>query len=77
MSIVRDESTEEALNLSIKNGDLVALREITKTWNFKDEESVLRYALAVMTIAKSKKLFIENYYGEKIELEPTDLIKKF
>lgn len=44
--------------MKIYNGDWAALQEITKKWNFKDEESALRFALAVLTQAEDGTLQI-------------------
>ena len=44
--------------VKIYNGDWEALKEITKKWNFKDETSALRFALAVLTQAEDGTLRI-------------------
>lgn len=44
--------------VDIYNGDWEALKEITKKWNFLDETSALRFALAVLTEAEDGTLQI-------------------
>lgn len=62
--------------VEISNGDLVALNKIIDEWDFKDIESALRYAVAVLSIAKDKKLFYEKEDGEKVTIEPADSLKR-
>lgn len=44
--------------VEIYNGDWNALRALTKKWNFKDEVSALRFAIAVLTEAEDGTLQI-------------------
>lgn len=44
--------------VEIYNGDWEALKNLTKKWNFKDEVSALRFALAVLTEAEDGTLQI-------------------
>ena len=55
--------------LNVDNGDLEALESIKDKWKFKDKESVLRYALAVMSQATDPILYIEKE-GIKTGLSP-------
>ena len=77
MAITRNESDNSStLTLVITNGDLEALKNICTTWEIINEESVLRYAIAVMTkVTKSKTLYIEDDQGEKIGFWPSDSIR--
>jgi hypothetical protein len=61
---------KDGIILNIDNGDLEALKRIKENWNFRDESSVLRYALAVMSQAEDKILFVVNKDGEKSGLTP-------
>ena len=76
MAISRTRSEPDAVDMTITNGDLQALRQIYESWGFKDEESVLRYALAVMTKAENQVLYYVNADGEKIGLQPSDAVKR-
>lgn len=72
-----DENNEKgSRQIEINNGDLQALSEVVNHWGFKDHESALRFGLAALSIAKKKALYYENERGEKIMLEPTELLKK-
>lgn len=68
----------DAQKFSVYNGDWEALKAATEKWGLKDEESALRFALAILTIAKpgglvingnnmgpSESLLKENNGGEK------------
>lgn len=56
----------------LENGDLKVLDEIKEKWNFKDRESVIRFALAVMSQAKGQALFVMDEKNEKKGLKPSD-----
>ena len=77
MAILRSaEPTENELDLVVNNGDLRALRAIRERWGFKDEESVLRFALAVLSKTKQQVLYYQNEEGEKVGVEPSDSIRE-
>ena len=78
MAIIKisEDDTEGNRKVEINNGDLVALNKIINEWDFKDVESALRYAVAVLAIAKDKKLFYEKENGEKVTIEPADSLKR-
>lgn len=76
MTKLNEDSNKGIRQIEISNGDLIALNEIVKRWNFKDIESALRFGVAALSIAKKNALFYENDSGEKIMLEPTDQLKK-
>jgi hypothetical protein len=67
-----DSNKAEKVNVEFNNGDLEALRDIKKKWHFKDLESVLRFGLAVLTIAEKGKLFHEKTNGKMERLDPMD-----
>lgn len=72
MAIKKLTETEEALNIEINNGDLGALNEIIINWGFKDKESALRFAIAVLKVTKPGKLSQETPDGNKSLLIPTE-----
>jgi hypothetical protein len=73
---ISDDIAQGAIDVQINNGDLQALTKITDEWDFKDIESALRYAVAVLSIAKDRKLFYETDEGDKRVIEPADSLKK-
>jgi len=60
----------------VDNGDLQALDQITKKWKFKDEESALRFALALMKQNEGNTIYITRPDGAKIGLQPSDELLK-
>lgn len=73
---ISEDNKKGTRQIEISNGDLEALNEVVESWGFKDIESALRFGLAALAIAKKKALYYENDRGEKIMLEPTDILKK-
>lgn len=68
---------EEAIVLNFDNGDFEVLNLIKKQWKFKDEESLLRFALAVLLKAESQSVLVKDDAGNEIALKPTeDLLQK-
>lgn len=65
-------SEKEHILLEVNNGDLEALGTIRKKWNFKDEESVLRFALAVLIQAEDNAVSVKTKDGKSTSLRPSD-----
>ena len=74
VKIISDKS--EILEVGIDNGDLKALNEIIEKWNFKNKESALRFAIAVLSITNKKTLYQEKESWEKVALQPTSSLIK-
>lgn len=74
MAITRTnpETPEGALPLLISNGDLVALKEAVAKLGFKNEESLLRYALAVLSKSATRTLTVIDQDGKSIALNPSE-----
>lgn len=69
-------SSDNELILAVNNGDLEVLRDAMKRFGFRDEESVLRFALAVLSKSATRSLTITGLDGVRISLNPsTDLLK--
>ena len=63
--------TTQELLLAVNNGDLEALRSAMKRFSFKDEESVLRFALAVLAKSATRSLTITDLAGARVSLNPS------
>ena len=63
---------EGELPLLFNNGDLVALKNAVGKLGFKDEESLLRYALAVISKSATRTLTIIDQDGKSIALNPSE-----
>lgn len=56
----------------LNNGDLVALESAVKRLGFKDEVSLLRYALAVLSQSATRTLTVIDTNGKSVALNPSD-----
>lgn len=65
-------SNDEHLDLVINNGDFQTLRETTERLGFRDEESMLRFMLAVMSKSAVRSLTITDQNGSNVTLSPSD-----
>lgn len=66
----------DELILAINNGDLQALRAISQKFGFRNEESVFRFALAVLSKSATRSLTITDQNGVRVNLNPsTDLLQ--
>ena len=72
MAIDKVQETADKLSIDINNGDLKALAEIKEKWKFKDKESALRFALAVLTLSGNGNLSIRKADGTSKLLQPGD-----
>lgn len=56
MAVRKSENSDEnRLILEFDNGDKIKLEEVMSSWNFKDEESLLRFAMVVFSSSIDKK----------------------
>ncbi|MEO8637762.1 MAG: hypothetical protein ABI430_02580 [Candidatus Taylorbacteria bacterium] len=69
-------STGEHLDLSINNGDIEALRNTATRLGFRDEESMLRFMLAVLSKSATRVITITDQNSAKVSLNPSpDLLR--
>jgi hypothetical protein len=59
MSVKATASTEN-LTLVIDNGDRENLTKVLSAWNFKDEESFLRFVSSIMLDTQEKAIYIQR-----------------
>ena len=81
MAIVRSSSTPSTtpateLSLTINNGDFEALRDSVARLGFKDEESILRFMLAILTKSATRSITVTDQNGSKIPLTPSESLLK-
>ena len=72
MAIIKTKENNDDLQLIINNGDLKALNQIRSKWGFKNNESILRFALAALTLTETEYLYAEQKDGTKRMLKPAD-----
>ena len=64
-------SDPDLLQLDINNGDLKALKNAVSSLGFKDEVSLLRYVLAVLSQSATRTLTVIDKDGKSIALNPS------
>lgn len=72
MAILKTKEDSDGLQLLVNNGDFRALSQIQENWGFKDRESVLRFAIAALTLTEDGYLYAEQKDGSKRILKPAD-----
>ena len=66
------QSTEtDGLIVVLTNGDREALQEIINKWGFLNEESFLKFAMAIMLKAEGNKIIIQSE-GNQASIVPND-----
>jgi len=76
MAIRRGDTSPAEWNLVVNNGDLEVLQQTASRLGFRDEESALRFMLAVLSKAATRAITITDQNGGKITLNPTaDLLQ--
>jgi hypothetical protein len=63
---------EGAVVLNFDNGDFEVLNTIKTQWNFKDEESLLRFALAILYKSGEQAVCIKDEAGNEVTLKPSE-----
>lgn len=78
MAVIRSTSPapETELPLTFNNGDFSALKSAVERLGFKDEESLLRYALAVFSRSSTRTLTVIDLDGKSIALNPNEALLK-
>jgi hypothetical protein len=71
---INPETPEGELPLLFNNGDLIALKEAVSKLGFKNEESLLRYALAVISKSATRTLTVIDQDGKSVSLNPSDTL---
>lgn len=77
MAITRKVSGPEndnELSLDVTNGDLEVLKAAVERLGFKDEESLLRYVLAVISKSATRTLTVTGNDGKTVSLNPADAL---
>lgn len=64
-------SNFDGLFVGLSNGDKMAIEEAMQRWHFKDVESLIKFALAVLIKAENGKLSAQ-VEGSQINLIPSD-----
>ncbi len=75
MAIIRSTTSAEPiteLSLTINNGDFQALTETAGRLGFLNEESMLRFMLAVLSKSATRSVVITDQNGTKIPLTPSE-----
>lgn len=75
MAITRRVSGPEDDNelvLAVTNGDLEVLKGAVERLGFKNEESLLRYILAVISKSATRTLTVTGNDGKTLSLNPAD-----
>ena len=63
--------SDNELDLAVNNGDLDALRDAMNRFGFRDEESVLRFALALLARSATRSFTIVEKDGNTVSLTPS------
>ena len=66
---VTPKKLENKLILEIDNGDLTKLEEVIRRWNFKDEQSLLRFSVSLLLETEDKELWMKSE-GRPIPIAP-------
>ena len=59
------------LILEIDNGDLEKLKQCMSEWSFRDNQSLIRFAISIMLVTEGKNLWIKQK-GRIQQIVPSD-----
>lgn len=57
---IKSKKENSTLTLEIDNGDLEKLEKCMETWQFKDYQSMLRFAISVFLVTEDKCLWMKS-----------------
>lgn len=68
MSVTATDKNEKLI-LELDNGDRSKLKEVIERWNFKDEQSFLRFTISMLLCTEDKVLWIKEN-GDLVQILP-------
>ena len=71
MAIRRVEDKDEKLLLEFKNGDREKFLSLIKSWNFKDDQSILRFMMSILGVSVDNTVALNKKDGIKLA-QPSD-----
>ena len=71
MAVKVTEKSESKITLEIDNGDKEKLEKVLEKWNFKDHQSLFRFAISILYLTEDNTLWI-NEKGEPNKIQPSD-----
>ena len=75
MSIKKIAEKDGKMTLEFDNGDLKGFSEIMEKWNFKDEQSLIRFVMGAMLTTTDKTLTITTDSGDEKIVPPQTFLK--
>jgi len=66
---VKSRVENDKLILELDNGDKTKMQEVLKRWNFKDEQSFLRFSVSLLLETEDKALWMKTN-GETVSIAP-------
>ncbi len=75
MSIKKISSDSKKMTLEFDNGDLNGFNDIMEKWGFKDEQSLIRFAMGAMLTTTDKTLTITTESGDEKIVPPSSFVK--
>lgn len=71
-----EDKSSDGILFDVNNGDLAAIKETVNRLGFKDEESMFRFMLAVISKSATRSLTITDQNGAKVPLSPSEGLLK-
>lgn len=69
-------TADEHFDVSINNGDCVALKKIVDIYGLKDETSVIAFAIGILSQSNGQGVSVTKENGVVVRLIPSDDLKK-
>lgn len=66
---------EQALQLTINNGDLEKINQVMNDWDFRDYQSFIRFVVSIMLVTKNKSITIQTETGATPVMPNPSLLK--
>jgi phosphopantothenate synthetase len=60
MAVTTQRRDKDKLLLEFDNGDLEKFDQVLKEWNFKDEQSLLRFAVSIMLTTEKQIIYVNK-----------------
>ena len=76
MSVIKTDEDNNQIVLKLDNGDKQKFEQALKEWNFKDEQSILRFVVSLLLESDDKRSLAILKDGQSSSFAPADHLLK-
>jgi hypothetical protein len=76
MAVTNLSENDGKLTLELDNGDYKKFKQAMEKWNFKDEQSLMRFVVSILVLSEDKIINVKIDNDQKNIVPADDFLKK-